>query len=230
MNDDDDILAAEFALGVLDPPESDAVLRRVQSDDVLSLRVAWWRDQLGPLVSEVETAPPERLWAKIAAQLPVNDNLPNLMKRWRALAVGATGIAAVLAVYIGSRQPVLVPVPAPAPIAAQPAPMVATLSGEKNPAVVTVSYDATSGRIVIAPNALDAGKGDAELWIIPEDGKPRSIGLIDTKNPAGRAVPVERRTYVHPGATFAISLEPKGGSTTGSPTGPVIATGKIVRV
>jgi anti-sigma-K factor RskA len=224
MTDDDDILAAEFALGLLDPPESDAVLRRVQSDAVLSLRVAWWRDQLGPLVAEAEIAPPERLWAKIATQLPVNDNLPNLMKRWRGLAVGATGIAAALAIFIGSRQT------PPVPVAPQPAPMVATLSGDKNPAIVTVSYDATSGQMMVAPNALNAGAGDAELWIIPEDGKPRSLGIIDTNTPAGRAVPIGNRTFVHPGATFAISLEPKGGSPTGQPTGAVIATGKIVRV
>jgi anti-sigma-K factor RskA len=224
VTDDDDILAAEFALGLLDRAESEAVQLRVRSDAVLSLRIAWWRDQLVPLVAEAEVAPPERLWARIASQLPVNDNLPRLMKRWRALAIGATGIAAALAVFVGSRQPT------PLPLTLQPAPMVATLSGETNPAIVTVSYDATSGQMTIAPSSLTAGAGDAELWIIPEDGKPRSMGVIDTKSPAGHAVAIERRTFVHPGATFAISLEPKGGSPTGSPTGSVIATGKIIRV
>ncbi|MDB5713216.1 MAG: hypothetical protein JWO15_613, partial [Sphingomonadales bacterium] len=78
MTDDDDILAAEFALGLLDAQQSEAVLRRAQADAVLSLRVAWWRDQLVPLVAEVEVTPPEGLWPRIAAQLPVNDNLPTL--------------------------------------------------------------------------------------------------------------------------------------------------------
>jgi anti-sigma-K factor RskA len=224
MTDDDDILAAEFALGLLDAAESEAVMRRVQTDAVLSLRVAWWRDQLVPLVTEAEIAPPERLWARIAAQLPANDNLPRLVKRWRAMAIGATGIAAALAVYIGSRQPTPIPVPA------QPAPMVATLSGDKNPAVVMVSYEATSGRMMVAPNALSAGTGDAELWIIPEDGKPRSMGVIDVKTPQGHSVPIEMRPFVHPGATFAISMEPRGGSPSGLPTGAVVASGKIIRV
>ena len=31
------------------------------------------------------------------------------------------------------------------------------------------------------------------------------------------------------GATFAVSLEPSGGSPTGLPTGPVIASGALVR-
>ena len=31
------------------------------------------------------------------------------------------------------------------------------------------------------------------------------------------------------GATFAVSVEPPGGSTTGGPTGPVVYSGKLVR-
>jgi anti-sigma-K factor RskA len=227
VTDDDDILAAEFALGLLDPVESEAVQLRARSDAVLSLRIAWWRDQLGPLVAEAEQAPPEHLWAKIASRLPGNDNLPRLMKRWRALAIGATGIAAGLAVYVGSHQPSLVQ-PTPVPVVAVP--MVATLSGEANPAIVMVSYDATSGQMMVAPTSLTAGSGDAELWIIPEDGKPRSLGVIDTRVPARHSVPMEKRSMVHPGATFAITLERKGGSPTGLPEGPAIASGKIIRV
>jgi anti-sigma-K factor RskA len=229
VTDDDDILAAEFAIGLLDPAESETVQLRARSDAVLSLRIAWWRDQLGPLVAEAEHAPPEHLWARIASQLPVNDNLPRLMKRWRALAIGATGIAAALAVYVGSHQSAPIPM-APVQVAAAPSPMVATLAGEANPAIVTVSYDATSGQMTVAPKSLAAGKGDAELWIIPEDGKPRSLGVIDSKAPAGHSVAMAQRTFVHPGATFAITIERKGGSPTGLPEGSVIASGKIIRV
>ncbi|WP_293880318.1 anti-sigma factor [Sphingomonas sp.] len=228
MTDDDDILAGEFALGLLDAQDSDAVLARVQSDAVLSLRIAWWRDQLAPLVAEAEVLPPERLWARIEAQLPVNDNSATLVRRWRALAVGATGVAAALMIFVGTRLPV--PLAAPAPQAARSTPMVATLSGDHSPAVVMVGYDGSTGRMMIAPNALNAGSGDAELWIIPEDGKPRSMGIIDVKAPAGHSVPMERRTFVHPGATFAITLETRGGSPTGLPTGSIIASGKIISV
>jgi anti-sigma-K factor RskA len=222
MTDEDDILAAEFAWGLLAPEESRAVQRRAKIDAVLSLRVAWWRDQLAPLVAEAEVAPPERLWAKILGQLPVNDNMPVLMKRWRALAI-ATSVAAALAILVSLRQP------APVAGAPRPALIVATLSG-KNPAIVNVSYDGTSGQMIISPSSLSAGAGDAELWIIPEDGKPCSIGAIDPKAPAGRTVPTAQRAFLDGGATFAISLEPKGGSATGAPTGAVIATGKIISV
>ncbi len=33
-----------------------------------------------------------------------------------------------------------------------------------------------------------------------------------------------------PGTTLAISLEPKGGSPTGAPTGPVVAAGKATMI
>jgi anti-sigma-K factor RskA len=33
-----------------------------------------------------------------------------------------------------------------------------------------------------------------------------------------------------PGTTLAISLEPKGGSKTGAPTGPVVAAGKAAQI
>lgn len=223
MTDDDDILAAEFALGLLDEAEGDAVQRRAATDAVLSLRIAWWRDQLAPLAREVETPPSEGLWPRIAGQLAVNDNVSTALGRWRAAAVAAMSVAAALIIFIGVRPD------APVPVVKQPAPMIAALSGETG-SVVAVSYDATSGRLTVAPTTLDPGKGDAELWIIPEDGKPRSLGLIDAARPHGSIVATGERAFVHPGATFAISLEPKGGAPNGAPTGPVVATGRIVRV
>jgi anti-sigma-K factor RskA len=38
------------------------------------------------------------------------------------------------------------------------------------------------------------------------------------------------RGRIAPGATLAISIEPLGGSPTGLPTGPVVATGVVARV
>ena len=223
MTDEDDILAAEFALGLLDDTESVAVQARARTDAVLSLRIAWWRDQLAPLVSEVATPAPAGMWKRIEAQLPGNDNSATLMQRWRAAAVAAMSVAAALLLFIGM-QPDVVPVEAPS----APEPMMAALSGEEG-AVVAVSYDATSGRLVIAPTTLDPGTGDAELWVIPEGGKPVSLGIIDAKLVQPRQIPVDSRRFMQPGATFAITQEVKGGSPTGQPGGPIVAAGKIIR-
>jgi anti-sigma-K factor RskA len=219
MTDEDDILAAEFALGLLDDAEAAAVQARARTDSVLSLRIAWWRDQLAPLASEVETPVPAGVWQRIDG----NDNAQSLAQRWRAAAVASMSVAAALLAFIAFR-------PDPAPVIAPPvpAPLIAALSGEKG-AVVAVSYDATSGKLVTAPTVLDPGKGDAELWIIPEGGKATSLGVVDATKTQDHQVPEKVRSLLMPGATFAITQEVKGGSPTGSAQGPIVAAGKIIR-
>jgi anti-sigma-K factor RskA len=221
VTDEDDILAAEYALGLLDDSEAASVEARARTDGPLSLRIAWWRDQLAPLAGEVATPAPAGVWRKIEAQLPGNDNSATLMQRWRAAAVAAMSVAAALLLYIGTR-------PAPPVVLEPAAPMIAALSGDKG-AVVAVSYDANSGRIMIAPTVLDPGKGDAELWVIPEGGKPISMGVVNAQLAEGHLVPEATRLQIAPGATFAITQEVKGGSPTGQPAGPIVASGKIIR-
>jgi anti-sigma-K factor RskA len=223
VTEDDDILAAEFALGLLDEAEAAAVQARARTDGPLSLRIAWWRDQLAPLADEAATPAPAGVWTRIEAQLPGNDNSATLMQRWRAAAVAAMSVAAALVLFIAMR-----PLPVPIVEPAIPMPMMAALSGEKG-AVVAVSYDATSGQLMVAPTTLDAGKGDAELWIIPDGGKPRSLGIVNAKLAEQHMVPESDRTFVQPGATFAITQETKGGSPSGQPAGPIVASGKIIR-
>jgi anti-sigma-K factor RskA len=220
VTEEDDILAAEYALGLLDESEAQAVQDRARTDGPLSLRIAWWRDQLAPLAGEVATPAPAGAWRKIEAQLPGNDNSATLMQRWRAAAIGAMSVAAALMLFIGTR---------PAPVVVTPAaPMIAALSGEKG-SIVAVSYDASSGKLIVAPTTLDPGKGDAELWIIPAGGAPVSLGVVDAKLAQAHNVPADRRSYMQPGATFAITQEAKSGSPDGNPHGPVVASGKIIR-
>jgi anti-sigma-K factor RskA len=222
VTEDDDILAAEYALGLLDEAEALAVQARARTDGPLSLRIAWWRDQLAPLAGEVATPAPAGVWKKIEAQLPGNDNSATLMQRWRAAAVAAMSVAAALVLFITMR-----PLPVPIVLPPVPAPMMAALSGDKD--VVAVSYDATSGKLMIAPTTLDPGKGDAELWVIPEGGKPHSLGVVNAKLAEPHLVPEADRAYILPGATLAITQEVKGGSVTGQPAGPIVAAGKIIR-
>ena len=70
---------------------------------------------------------------------------------------------------------------------------------------------------------------DLELWSIPAGGAPLSLGLL-VMQPDGSATLVlsdEGLARRAQGAVLAISLEPRGGSTTGAPTGPVLYTGKL---
>jgi anti-sigma-K factor RskA len=81
--------------------------------------------------------------------------------------------------------------------------------------------------MLVTPVSLPTGSQVPELWIIPDDGKPRSLGVIQAAQPSAMQVPAGHMPHVRRGATFAISREPQGGSPTGAPTGPVIVSGKI---
>jgi anti-sigma-K factor RskA len=77
---------------------------------------------------------------------------------------------------------------------------------------------------------MDAGGRTPELWVIPADGKPRSLGVVPEKAAAAMTVPPEHRAMLAEGVTLAVSLEPEGGSPTGAPTGPVVMTGTMSAV
>ena len=222
MTDEDDILAAEFALGLLDDAEAAVVQARARTDGPLSLRIAWWRDQLAPLVGEVATAAPPGVWKKIEAQLPGNDNVETA-RPWKWATGAMSLVAAGLLAFV-----VLQPAPAPVVVAPVTAPMFAALSGDTG-AVIAVSYDAASGKLTVAPTTLDPGVGDAELWVIPEDGKPRSLGVVNAKLAEPYRVSPANQMFMKAGATLAISQEAKGGSPSGQPAGTIVATGKIIR-
>ena len=67
-----------------------------------------------------------------------------------------------------------------------------------------------------------------ELWYIGTGQAPRSLGTID--DPWRQvALPAVARSADLDRATLAVTVEPKGGSPTGGPTGPVVYSGKLIR-
>ena len=118
---------------------------------------------------------------------------------------------------------------APAAVAAGPA-LVATLADANGKPLIAAAYDPASGQVRFAPvaGAADATGGKVpELWVIEGKNPPRSLGVIDISAGASHAIPRDRLAGLKPGAVLAISIEPSGGSPTGGPTGPVIATGTL---
>ena len=217
MTDDDDLLAAELALGLADDPAAEG---RRASDAAFAARVAWWEDRFAGLAAPLGEEPAPELWQRIASRLPVNDNAGGLL-RWKMISGGFAAVSAIALFMLAQRPQIELP-PQPG------APAVASLSGEKGSALA-ISYDSTVRRLTIAPVQLDPGQGDAELWVIPV-GSDRavSLGVIDADKPSSHQLnPVQAR-LVAAGATFAVSLEQRGGSPTGQHVGPIVASGKLV--
>ncbi len=68
-----------------------------------------------------------------------------------------------------------------------------------------------------------------ELWLMPgRSSAPRSLGVVGNDEFTQRTLPGNFDLDTLRAATFAVSLEPAGGSPSGAPTGPVLFTGKAV--
>jgi anti-sigma-K factor RskA len=94
------------------------------------------------------------------------------------------------------------------------------------------AYDPARQALIVT-SLMKPGEDPAhvhELWVIPADGKPRSLGVVPDKVAAAMTVRPEHRAMLAEGVTLALSLEPEGGSPTGQPTGPVVMTGVMSAV
>jgi anti-sigma-K factor RskA len=228
-----DLLAAEHALGLLDGEERAETTLRAARDSEFAALVEQWNDRFAPMLDEFPLAEPDAdVWDRIRAQLEEPDKRPvefapsrGRLTFWKGYSAAVTALAASLLLVIGLRTdgpPPQQPAPAAGPV------MVATLAGETGPASLTASYDPSSNSLVVAPAALNPVPGhDHELWIIPEGGKPRSLGLVAASQTRRMPMPAGLSTAEMEKATIALSAEPTGGSPTGQPTGPVVASGKF---
>lgn len=225
----EDVAAAELALGLLEGEERGAALRRVLAEPGFAAQVEWWRSRLAVLFDLwPEQAAPPHLAARIETSLD-GTPAPALTNRfaWPALAAVTSAIAASLLLFVMVRPEPTVPVSQPIPVARPTSVLVAMLGDAKSP--VAAVYDPANGalRVAAGPGVPDARV--AELWVIGGDGVPHSLGLLSGR-PTSLAPKGVDRSRITPGATLAISVEPLGGSPTGLPTGPVVATGVVARV
>jgi anti-sigma-K factor RskA len=210
-------LAAEYVLGVLEPVEAAAAERRMAEDAAFAAEVADWERKLMPLTALVAPVqPPADLWDRIersiGAPAAANDNRPGL---WRWAAFAASAVAAGLAAFIALRPP------APAGVAPEVAVLLPAAGG--SPVLVAVAQP-DGGFLVRATSAIPvASDRDLELWSLKAGAtRPEPLGVIP---PAGQTVP----PGLQEGTQLLVSLEPKGGSPTGQPTGPVLYAGKLTR-
>ena len=165
-----------------------------------------------------EVPAPESVARRLAA---ANDAAPR-RTAWPIVAA-LTALAAVVALFFAVR-----PVPLPGPVPAQPhTMMVASLMMTDKSASVPAMVDMTTGEMRI-PHAdmAPAGKS-AQLWMIGGDGVPKPMGLLAAEGTSRMTLAADQRRQLADGMTLAVSVEPAGGSPTGKPTGPVVASGKL---
>ena len=218
---DDDARAAEYVLGVLSTDERREIQRQLMTDSALRAEVDRWENRLAPLMLEVSAVePPLHVWRGIEERIGAAVVPKSRQSRWeslffwRSVAFGAAALAAAsLAAffYVGTVAPPM-------------RPMVANVAGAQSSFIA--AFDPASRRLTIIPSSVaKTDQHSLQLWLIAAGGKPQSLGLIEPAMPVHVTLPSQ--IVVAADATLAVSLEPPGGSPTGQPTGPVIASGKI---
>ena len=225
-----ELLAGEYVLGTLDA----AARREVEADAGMRHEIHAWERRLAPLALRVAPVAPRPLvWLNLQHALGVAATRPPVTAplqpyRWlRAWAALATAASLVLA--FGLYRETTRPAPAPVVVTERaPAPVYVTkLAVPKSTMYWTVSV--ADDQLTVraggeAPAA--AAKLDAELWLVTPSGAV-SLGVIPKSGEVRRVV--ARDLPFAGGATLAVSLEPPGGSPTGSPTGPVVSTAALLQ-
>jgi anti-sigma-K factor RskA len=215
---EDELLAAEYALGVLAGADRAAAELRIARERGFALLVAQWEQRLAPWAAEIaEVVPPPQMWERITDALPAQrQGLWQSLAFWRGLSFAAGALAAACLaalVYLGA-------------LTQQP-PLVATIESDGHRYFVA-TIDVRRGTVAVVPAAFSADATRVpELWLIPPDGRPRAVGLLRADRAVTLTLPGELVVLATGKAVLAVSLEPPGGSPTGLPTGPVIGTGPL---
>ena len=169
---------------------------------------------------------PQALAPQHRQAAPPADNVIDITKRlsrWRAGALTAGALAASLAVGIGIRE-VGRPVD-------QPKKFVAVLQRDAASPAFLVSVDLDTREMVVRPVSAPAQADKSyELWIInPKLGDPKSLGVIGEEPFTKRAALTAYDRETVENSVYAVSVEPKGGSTNGKPSGSAVYLGRLIQ-
>ena len=165
-------------------------------------------------------------------------------RRWRSAGTAFAALAAALAaVFVTSvTRPDLMPaqlrpkaqtvevVKTVEKAAEKPSRFVAVLQRDAvSPAfILTVDLDNRSMTVRRVAAETPVGKS-YELWLVSDKyPQPRSLGVVGSSEFTAAPTLTTYPSETISDATYAITLEPEGGSPTGNATGPILWTGKLI--
>jgi anti-sigma-K factor RskA len=171
--------------------------------------------------------------------------LSRRVNRWRTAAMTTGALAACLLALVVMRetnpdmfpealrpQPKIVEVTktveVTAPAAAE---FVAVLQKDAFSPAFLLTLDLAKQTVTVRAVGAERQTGKSyELWLVSDKyPAPRSLGLVGNEQFTVRQALAGYDAGTINRATYAVSLEPEGGSPTGVPTGPVLYTGKLVQ-
>jgi anti-sigma-K factor RskA len=228
-----DRLAAEFVLGTLQGPARRRMQTLLPAHPVLQAAVRRWEERLQPLAERIDpVVPSARVWQALDQRLFAEQarsvaapsraaTAPSWWQRlglWQGAAVAGFVASVSLSLLLNREAP---PAQPPIVIVLSANPEAASAMNASFVASLTADGSALVLKPVQVP-AVDSARA-LELWAVPAQGAPRSLGLVS----ASTGTTLQRAHLLRGTAAFAVSLEPAGGSPTGAPTGPIVSVGKV---
>lgn len=219
-------LASEYVLGTLDAAQRAEVERRLATDRELRAAVDAWEARLLPLAERVTPVPtPATLWPRIQRSLDSAGAQPvpiwwNRLGVWRGLAGAGLAATLVLGVLLFN---VRAPVPGPAYVVVLIAPQ------DKAPGWVVQASDSREVQLIPLSETAVPPDRALQFWTKADSWQgPVSLGLVEPGQSVH--VPLDKLPPLENNQLFELTLEPKSGSTTGRPTGPIQFIGRAVKV
>ena len=242
MSEEEDIeaLAGEYVLGTLDAAERAAVAARRQREPALAAAIEAWEQRLAPLdeAGRGDRATGRAVLAHRGEPRPAA-NARRRRRPGRGRAPRSSTSRAVCAAGVPAPSPAARSPPASVLFTlvqsvwreAQPANFVAVLQKDAASPAFLVEVDLRSRLLTVRPVAAERQAGKSyELWLIHAKlGPPKSLGVIADRGFTVRPALAGYDSAVVEDATYAVTLEPEGGSPTGAPTSAPLWTGKLVQ-
>lgn len=224
---EDDALAAELALGLLEGDEAKAAVERLSTDPQFAQAVRDWQERLAGMADGVTPVmPPARAWQNVRERLghglaPLTE-VPGEGKHpwWRGPFGLLAGLAAAAAVGVFLWLPNL-----PSSQPEDSTSYQVELVSEDESLRVSAMLAGREIQVVLQDGAAPTGRDYEIWWIAPDGSAPISLGLV----PQSGTVALELPEGLEPAEDIQIALseEPEGGSQTGQATGPIVAAAEL---
>ena len=211
-------LAADYAIGLMPATARRRFDALLLDDPALRVELGHWQTALASLTGALPERPvPERVWQGIQARIePQVLHLPAKKPFWKQFRVLAAACAVVVAIFVGVLYQRDYGVAYNATLVA----------ANQQPALQVKAF---ADHLQIEPLTLAAVEAarDLELWAIPAGGKPISLGVVPSAGKGRIQLSEAQRALLTAPLTLAVTLEPRGGSPSGQPTGPVLYKGEL---
>jgi anti-sigma-K factor RskA len=214
-----DALAVDFILGAMRGAARRRFQQLIMAKPAVRQTVWRWEQHLNPLAESLPaTTPSPAVWQRVQQRLgwlveDAKPQRPAARPFWPALALAASLLLVVVLL-----KPMLSSVPQQD---------IAVIQSQDAKAWWLISKAERKLTVKATTAVGEQQLNDYELWMLPANGAaPVSLGLLPQQGEQLLDWPAAAEGIAI--AALAVSLEPRGGSPTGAPTGPVLFTAEII--